>query len=359
MITMRRSLIPALAAVSATAVLAGCSSTPEPAEGGMGNATPVPAAASAGSPAGTVTKSDLKVTDAAFVDSNVAFRAGDKLVVGSAKDMAVGKGQSLKIDANCNDLEAGTEGFLLACPGEVQVISSDGTVKRTVGAGNGEVYSAAAELANGDIVAAVKDSRTRKVFSPSNDLSDTFKVSEHADQLVRVPLSGGGERVLEANRPTTSIHGMVLEDSKAGAALRAGLGLGQLAVAGPGAAIASDTIGNQLLVYTTYDILRLNMSRTVPEGPWAVFWDSHRNLVWVASTGSSKLTAWDISTGVPVQAASLDLLADGQTLVSDGDNGLISASATGAGIQNISAADIEKAIEVGKPAFEKEMKKDK
>lgn len=359
---LRRSPIPALAAVAATALIAGCSSNSEPAEGGpgLGNATPVPAAPTQTEPAGTVTETDLKVTDAAFVNDTVALRAGDTLLVGPAKDVAAGNGERMTIQENCQDLEAGIDSFVLACPGGVQIISTEGKVDNTLSVGeDGEEYSAATMLANGNVLAAVADSRVRRVFSPDNSLEDNFKVSEHANQLVRIPLADGGERVLEANRPNSSIHGMVLPDSKAGAALRAGSGLGQLVPAGPGTALATDTIGSQLLVYTTYDILRLNMSREVPAGPWAVLWDDTRNLAWVASTEGSVLTAWNISTGVPIKAASLDLLADGQTLVSDGDGGMIVASATGAGIQHISAADVDKAVKSGKKAFEADMQKER
>src|SRR5699024_3078001 len=85
--------------------------------------------------------------------------------------------------------------------------------------------------------------------------------------------------------------------------------------------------------------------------PWAVLWDGKRQIAWVSTTGDNKVTGYRIDSGTPIQAATFDSIANVRYILDspDGDILLIGADGT---TQQVSAADLESAVERGVPEAE-------
>lgn len=329
-------------AVGAALGLAACA--PEQAQeqaDSMGNATPAPAAQATGVPAGAVVPLGAEVTDAISVGGRILLRAGDQLLSGTVMNPAE---RNVPVDPECGLLaSAGNAGTaLLPCPDGIHVIAGNGTDTAIIGQGTG--YTAAVGLQDGRILGHRADGRDVDIYGVdgSVDPVDSIGVSRHGTQLLAVPDSAA--EVMELNLPETSVHEIHVDGARLGSSLRAGLGLARGAVGSDGTVAVTDATGSQLLIYTMGDIIRLHQMFPVPEGPWAVDVDDHRDLVWVTSTAAGVLTGWDVSGGAGIKVAELPLVADAQALVPDGNGGLIAYSATGAGVQHLDARVLDDAI---------------
>src|SRR5699024_1013174 len=142
--------------------------------------------------------------------------------------------------------------------------------------GRGTAYSAAVGLDDGRIVGHRRDSDRVDVFGADGEQADDFAVSRTGSRLLSVPSDRESAVLLEINRAETSVHEIVLDESRPGPGLRAGIGVGPAAVGSDGIVAAVDVKGGQLLIYTAGDVVRLHISAPVPEGPWAVAVDSAR-----------------------------------------------------------------------------------
>ncbi|WP_295625967.1 hypothetical protein [uncultured Corynebacterium sp.] len=348
----RIRLSAALAGLAALAIpLAACGSDTEgEVSAGMGNATPKPAASSdAAEPAGEVTALDAGVTGALRVGDRILLRAGDSVLSGTPDDPAMDVND---VDAACGELAPAGDVAVLPCPDGIHVLTSDGSGTAVIG--RGDAYTAAVGLSDGRIIGHRADSDRVDVFGADGEHADDFAVSRHGSQLLSVPSDRDGAVLVEVNRPETSLHEIILDESRAGSGLRAGIAVGPVDVGSDGTIAAVDARGGQLLIYTADDVIRLHNSTPVPEGPWAVMVDVPRGLVWVTSTVDGLLTAYDITTGTALQAAQLPTVADAQALAPAGRGGLVAYSATGDGAQVIDAATIDAALEEGREDLEAE-----
>lgn len=340
----RRVITSLLAGLSASAVvLAGCSSDVEgDIDAGMGNATPVPAASPAApdTAIGKAKKIDEGITDAVLVGDRVVLKAGDKMFAGPLNNPIE---RSMKLDAKCGELAPGGPNALLPCEDGIHVITDQATEAAVVGRGTN--YSAAVGLEGGRIIGAHADSNVVDVFGADGELASDFKAANNGSQLVVIPKADNDAdvKLLEVNRPETSVHELKLDESRAGSALRAGIGVGKVA-SGDHVIAAADTKGNQLLIYTATDIIRLHQAAPAPEAPWAVAVDESRGIVWVTSTKVNKLTGYDISSGTPVKVADINTVADPQSIVATEDGQIGVFSATGDGAQIFDSADVDKAV---------------
>ena len=340
----RRVITSLLAGLSASAVvLAGCSSDVEgDIDAGMGNATPVPAASPAApdTAIGKAKKIDEGITDAVLVGDRVVLKAGDKMFAGPLNNPIE---RSMKLDAKCGELAPGGPNALLPCEDGIHVITDQATEAAVVGRGTN--YSAAVGLEGGRIIGAHADSNVVDVFGADGELASDFKAANNGSQLVVIPKADNDAdvKLLEVNRPETSVHELKLDESRAGSALRAGIGVGKVA-SGDHVIAAADTKGNQLLIYTATDIIRLHQAAPAPEAPWAVTVDESRGIVWVTSTKVNKLTGYDISSGTPVKVADINTVADPQSIVATEDGQIGVFSATGDGAQIFDSADVDKAV---------------
>lgn len=311
-------------------------------DAGMGNATPVPAASPAApdTAIGKSKKIDEGITDAVLVGDRVVLKAGGKIFAGPLNNPIE---RSMKLDAKCGELAPGGPNALLPCEDGIHVITDQATETAVVG--RGTHYSAAVGLAGGRIIGAHADSNVVDVFGADGELASDFKAANNGSQLVEIPKADNDAdvKLLEVNRPETSVHELKLDESRAGSALRAGIGVGKVA-SGDHVIAAADTKGNQLLIYTATDIIRLHQAAPAPEAPWAVAVDESRGIVWVTSTKVNKLTGYDISSGTPVKVADINTVADPQSIVATEDGQIGVFSATGDGAQIFDSADVDKAI---------------
>lgn len=307
---------------------------------GMGNATPAPATAPASDLAGTVVPLGAEVTGALRVGDRILLRADDRVLSGTpAKPDA----NSESIDPACGLLapSSGPGTALLPCPDGIHVLAGNGTITAVVG--RGTAYSSAVGLPDGRIVGHRAEGTTVDVYGSDGEPAADFDVSRHGSQLIPVP--GTPNSVMELNIPETSVHEVHVDEARVGSSLRAGRGAARAASGEDGTIVVTDATGDQLLVFTMTDIIRLHQMFPVPESPWAVIVDDDRDLVWVTSTAAGVLTGWDVSGGTGVKVAEIPLVADAQSLASDGDAGLVAYSATGGGAQHLDRATLDRAID--------------
>lgn len=331
--------------------LAACGGASE-AEGdvseGMGNATPIPAVKEQENDLpGEVVALPNDVTGAVVVADNVLLRAGGEVLSGTVDKP---NKSSSKVDSSCGELAPAHDVAVLPCGDGIHVIAADSTDTAVIG--RGTAYSSAVGLKDGRILGHRADSDRIDVYGANGELSEDFAASRHGSQLIEVPKAKAGEganddkvMLLEINRPETSIHEIVLSDSRSGNGLRAGIGVGPAVAADDGTVAAVDTKGNQLLIYTATDVVRLHQASPVPDGPWGVAIDEERDLVWVSSTVDGVLTAWDISSGTAVKVAKIPTVADPQGLVALSDGSIVAYSASGAGAHVLDKAAIDDEID--------------
>lgn len=337
-----RSVLMASAALLAVSAVACSSSVEGDVSEGMGNATPAPAAKTdRGQLKGALIPIDDNIKGAVAVGDRIVLRSEDKVLSGTATKPAENKH---KVAASCGELASGGSVAVLPCEDGIHVLSSNGDDTAVVG--RGTAYSAAVGLNDGRIIGHRADSNEIDVFGADGEHSTSFTASRDGSQLVAVPNVGGGEttRLMEVNRSETSVHEIVLDESRAGNGLRAGIGVGPAAALKNGTVAAVDAKASQLLIYTMTDIIRLHQAAPIPEGPWGVAADNARNLFWVTSTVDGKLTGWDVSGGTPVKVAELETVSDPQSLVVLPNGEIAVFSASGAGAQVLSKADVDSVI---------------
>ncbi|MGX1595572.1 hypothetical protein ACWIDS_00670 [Dietzia maris] len=140
--------------------------------------------------------------------------------------------------------------------------------------------------------------------------------------------------VTALSRPDTVIASIDLESDNAGPLLRAGKGAGQLDEFGERSVVASDTLGGTLLVYSTSPV-RLHQQFPVAAAPWAVAEDTSRGLVWVTSTGTNTVQAYDLGDGVGIQRADIPTVRQPDSLAVTDSGTVVVGSADGAGLHLI------------------------
>lgn len=149
----------------------------------------------------------------------------------------------------------------------------------------------------------------------------------------RISVAGDGS-VTALSRPDTVIASVDLDSDNAGPLLRAGRGAGMLDEFGQRSVIASDTVGGTLLVYSTSPV-RLHQQFPVAAAPWAVAGDSSRQLVWVTSTGTNSVQAYDLGDGVGIQRADIATVRQPDSLAVTDSGTVVVGSADGAGLHLI------------------------
>ena len=291
----------------------------------MGSAEPAQSPA-ASDPAGQVVAFEA-VRDLDTTDGVVGVRTGDSLTLGSLEEVVDGKGETHPLDASCGDVSANAGSFAVACDGEIRVF---GQAKQTIT--TDQPVTSATVVSSGQVLAGSDTERKVWVFD-GGELADTIDVARETDQLQAVPEDGQDDAVVRTNSFDTTIQDIDWHGSRQGGTLRVGLGVGKVAAGEHGLVLAADSTGNQIHVYTTDDIIRLQQSAPVPEGPWDVAWDSSQRLAWVSSLAENTATGWDISQGIPLERKRFATIANAQSMITLDDGTVVLASATGDGIQ--------------------------
>lgn len=292
----------------------------------MGSAEPI-ASPPAESPAGQII--DFQpIQDIDITNNLIGVRTADALHIGTLQDFEQGTALKHALEPTCNDVSANAGKFVLGCGDEIRIYEQQAL--ETISTPH--TTTSATITTTGEVLAASDGENSVWLFI-DGQLEDEFSVARETDQIEAVPNPGSTDSVVRTNRFDTTIQDLAWNAGKQGGTLRVGLGVGKIAAAENGLVLAADATGEQLLVYTTDDIIRLQQSAPVNSGPWDVTWDERNKLAWVSSTATNTASAYDISQGVPLQRSQLRTVADAQSIASLSDGTLILGSATGDGLQ--------------------------
>ncbi|MEV0946785.1 hypothetical protein [Rhodococcus sp. NPDC049939] len=208
-------------------------------------------------------------------------------------------------------------GRLNLSTGELSFVPADGDVRSVAQLPDGRI---AMGLGNGEI--HIEDTVTGE--------------SQVIDGLTSVDgLAVVGDTLTALDRSQTSVTEVDMADSSLGLALRAGEGATQLTTDHYGRILVTDTKGNELLAYTTDDLM---LRQRFPAGPspYAVAYDDQSDRAWVTLTGTNEVVGFDLSSGVGVETARYSTVRQPNSVAVDTVNGdLLIGSATGDGLQQI------------------------
>jgi sugar lactone lactonase YvrE len=212
-------------------------------------------------------------------------------------------------------------------PGALLTIDSrDGQVRRTdmpgvplsaVLTSTGEVFVG---TDGGDVLRLDAQGVVRQTI---NGLVRVDAIAEHDGQVV----------VLD--RAQSSVTQLDLADGDLGVAIRSGDGATNLTVDHFGRFLTTDTRGGEVLAFNG-DPLVNKFRYPVAFGPYAVDYDDTHNLAWVSTTGNNKVTAYELSSGTPVQQRQFETVGQANSMVVDPKTGTVYLlSARGEGLQII------------------------
>lgn len=325
----RRSALPA--ALLALAVgLSGCSQTSsqmdEKMEIEQGNAQPADSPQASNPVEGEVVEAPGTVRALLAIGERVAAQVDGppRLVIGSVDGLSWAPERTVELPADPGVASAAADGTILVPYSDgVAVIPQDGPERNISGLGP---VTAAGMTADGRILTGAEDGAVI--------VRDADGVEQHRipglNSVDRISVSLDGS-VTALSRPDTVIGNIDLEADEAGPLLRAGQGAGMMADLGEGTVVASDTVGDTLLVYSTSPV-RLHQMFPVAAAPWAVAEDSSRNLVWVTSTGTNTVQAYDLGDGVGEQREAIATVRQPNSLAVTESGTVVVGSGDGAGL---------------------------
>ncbi|QQU96805.1 hypothetical protein J3S22_03445 [Corynebacterium aurimucosum] len=339
---MRRVLLSS-ALLASTCALAACNPTEgvggDPNSAVYGKAEPA-SSPELSEPVGTVVPYTA-VTDLAAVGDTLAVRTEDSLAVGSAADFEEEKATQISVDQKCGDLTASDKHFLLACGEKVLLVDpSQPDSPQELAVDEEQPVTVAAEASSGEVFVGSKDSTTVGVYR-DGERSTGITVEAGSDQLISVPVSDGADGIVRVLREDSTIQSLDWEKDRAGGRLRVGQGVGQIAGGEGAVVVASDTVGKRVAIYTSSDVIRLHQYGNTDGTPWGVAWDAGRTLAWVTTTDNNHLHAYTVSAGVPENVGTMDTVADARTIAVLGDGTLVTASASGEGLQFITDPQLD------------------
>lgn len=276
----------------------------------MGDAVPIDSP-NADNPDGEVIELG-EVDDLVHTGGTYGVRIGDELLVGTLDEL---HRDPKTVDvAGCTDLSANAGEILVTCGSEIRAVGGEAIALE-------EPAETAVKLSDGTIVAA-SATEPRVWIYEGEEIVDEFDVAGPTHELAVTDT----DKVVRINREKTTIQDVRVSEGRQGGTLRAGIGIGTMSTGPDGVVVASDTSGDQLLVYTVSDVIRLHQTTPVADSPYAVAHDGH--LAWIASTGTNTATAYDFTRGVPMEESTVNTIADVRALVATPD-GLVFGGADG------------------------------
>lgn len=322
----KKSAGPAAVLAGSALLLAACSQPPGVPQDApdMGNAEPAQSP-----PAGDIEGEKIDypaVEDLEVTDGVIGVRADGVLRTGTLDEIKGGAGTTHELAESCGDVTANAGAFVTVCDGEIRVFT--GTDERTFTPD--EPVTVAAPLPDGRVIAGSAEEAKVWVFDTDGNQTERITTARPSDFVL-----AGQDKVVRLNRFDTTIQDIQLDKARQGGTLRVGLGVGQAKFGEDGLVLASDATGNQLLVYTTDEVVRLHQTVPTDPHPWAVAWDPANKLAWITSTEENTATGFDISKGVPLEQRKVGTVADAQHMISLDDGTLILASSSGDGLQII------------------------
>lgn len=334
-------------ALAAALSLAGCSGGDGDSDTDGGSVVGVAAAPAdspaqdAGDAAGTVSSGD-EVTGLVRVDGaggkdagSVAALSAGTLRIGDLAAVADGSARSVTVDPSCGSLTSAAGKIVLACGDTVKILGADGKEQRSLDIGS--TVTAAATVADGTVVVTTEGTDKARWFDADGKEVHSEGVSASPSGMVVVGNTRNGDdaqtqlRVATLDAEQSTIADLDMDKKQFNAALRTGQGLGTASAGSrpDGVVVVSDPRSDQALVYTVTDVIRHTEATVTGPSPWAVLWDSSRQLMWVSTTGDNRLTAYTLASGTPVEVGHVGTVADVRHIVDDGDGGLLLVAADG------------------------------
>lgn len=341
-----KKVLPA-AALSATAlVLSACQ--PEVGVGGdpetavQANATPADSPQDA-SPDGEHVEFAHDVEDMDAVADTISVRSGESLFIGTQADFAGDDATEVSIDAACGDLSATADKFVLACGDKVLFFNPDSPDSpEELAVNEEEPVTVATQLSDGAVFVGSANSPIVGIYR-DGERDEEIEVEEGSDQMLAAPNDDVEDGVVRILRADSTIQNVDWTENRAGGRLRVGQGVGEIAVGDNGVVVAADTAGERIAIYTSRDVVRLHQYGNTEGIPWAVAWDNSRNLAWAATTDNNQAEAFEISSGAPKSVGTINTVADAQSMAVLDDGTVVTASATGDGLQFVSDPDLDSA----------------
>ncbi|WP_066587711.1 hypothetical protein [Corynebacterium provencense] len=259
--------------------------------------------------------------------TRVAALASGRLLVGDLDEVAEGTAKATPVDPDCHSLTAAVDQLVMACGQTVRILDATGRELRSVDAGS--PVTAAAAVPDGTVVVTTEGSDKARWFDAAGAERNSEGVSETPSSMLVVGntrnSSGDSDaqlRVVVLDAAQSSISDLDMDKAQFNASLRAGQGLGTASSGSlaDGVVVVSDPRSDQALVYTVTDVVRHTQATVTGPSPWAVLWDSERQLMWVSTTGDNRLTAYRLSTGTPEPVGHVTTVPDVRYIV-DGDGG--------------------------------------
>jgi sugar lactone lactonase YvrE len=206
------------------------------------------------------------------------------------------------------------------------VNSTDGTIARTEVPGTA---LSAVLTSTGETLVGTDSGDVLRV-DPQGVVTGTI------DGFVRVDaIAEHDGQAVVLDRAQSSVTQLDLDDNDLGVAIRSGDGATNLTVDHFGRFLTTDTRGGELLAFNG-DPLVNKFRYPVAFGPYAVDYDDTHNLAWVSTTGNNKVTAYELSTGTPVQQRQFQTVGQANSMVVDPQTGTVYLlSARGEGLQII------------------------
>ncbi|KAA8744669.1 WD40 repeat domain-containing protein [Corynebacterium tuscaniense] len=299
----------------------------------MGNAEPAESPA-ASDPDGEIIPSPA-ITDIDTTGGILGVRLADALQVGDLAAFRDQNTHTIDVDASSGDVSANAGFFAIVHPNdnEVELISA-ATGKSVEHIPVGDDITVAAPLTGNNVITGSDSIERVWVYSKDGAEQDTFKVARPSDYILAQSLDSE-DRVVRVNRFDTTIQDLHMDEGSQGGTLRVGFGVGKVAFGEDGVVLAADATGDRLFIYTTDEVIRLHQMVPTDGRPWAVAWDSQRNLAWVTSTANNTVVGYDISQGVPLEKMRFKTVTAPQSLVALDGGTLVIGSATGDGLQII------------------------
>lgn len=326
----------AVIALSTTVALVGCSQE----DSGNGEvivgvaATPAASPIQKGDPAGIVQRGAAVTGLVSVGDHSVAALSSGTLSIGDPAEVARGTAKTFTVDDSCSSISGTATSIIVTCGESVKMFAAAGkdTGKEVRSLDIGAPVSAATANDDGTVVVTTEGSDKVRWYNAEGKKTRDTAVSASPSGMVRV----GNERnkasdgdaewrvaVLDAEQST--ISDVDMNKQQFNAALRVGQGLGTASSGrrADGVLVASDPRKDQVLVYTFTDVIRHTEAGVTGPSPWAVLWDSARQVLWVSTTGDNKLTAYSLASGVPTPLGDVPTIADIRFMADGGDGALL------------------------------------
>lgn len=328
---LRRSGVPAalLALVVGLTACSSANSQLEEEQVAQGNAVP------ADSPQVFAPEGGEVVSEPGSVRALVA--SGDRVAaqVQSPPSLEIGRVEgsrwipeaTVDLPADAGTATGGDDGSIVVPYADgVVVVSPEGESEQISGLGP---VSAAAVTPEGKLITGTVDGEV--VIRDAAGVEESRVGGLTSVDVLSVARDGS---ISALSRPDTVIASIDPTESGAGPLLRAGRGAGMLGDLGEGSLIASDTVGGTLMVYSTSPV-RLHQQFPVAAAPWAVAEDPSRSIVWVTSTATNTLQAYDLGDGIGVLVAEIPTVRQPDALAVTDSGTVVVGSADGAGLHLI------------------------